>query len=169
VALDGRRCGPDEEGELRARGRQVCLGYLDPALDSDAFDADGFFRTGDLGRVDVHGNVTITGRIKEIIIRKGENISAVEVEQVVGAHPGVADVAVLGLPDPATGERCCAVVVLADGATLTLDDLRAFADAVGLARQKIPEQIEVVDVLPRNAGGKILKHELRAAILGERG
>jgi len=169
VALDGRLCGPGEEGEVRARGPQVLLGYLDASLDADAFDADGFFRTGDLGTLDRDGNLAITGRIKEIIIRKGENISALEVEHVLGAHPAVVEVAVIGLPDPATGERCCAVVVLVPGATLTLDDVRAFADRAGLARQKVPEQLEVVDALPRNAGGKVVKHDLRAAVVGDGG
>jgi len=166
VTPDGTVCAPGADGELQARGPQVCLGYLDAALDADAFTADGFFRTGDLARLDADGNVVITGRIKEIIIRKGENISALEVEQVLGAHPAVADVAVLGLPDSATGERCCAVVVLEPDAQLTLDDVRDFADRAGLARQKVPEQLELVATLPRNAGGKVLKHELRAAILG---
>jgi len=166
VTLDGRVGGPGEEGELQARGPQVCLGYLDAALDADAFTSDGWFRTGDLARLDADGNVVITGRLKDIIIRRGENISALEVEHVLGAHPAVADVAVLGLPDPVTGERCCAVVVLAEGARLTLDDVRAFADGEGLARQKVPEQLEFVEALPRNPGGKVLKHELRAAILG---
>ena len=169
VALDGRLCGPGEEGEVRARGPKVLLGYLDASLDADAFDADGFFRTGDLGTLDRDGNLAITGRIKEIIIRKGENISALEVEHVLGAHPAVVEVAVIGLPDPATGERCCAVVVLVPGATLTLDDVRAFADRAGLARQKVPEQLEVVDALPRNAGGKVVKHDLRAAVVGDGG
>jgi cyclohexanecarboxylate-CoA ligase len=165
VALDGRACGPGEEGELRARGPQVMLGYLDRTLDADAFDQEGFFRTGDLARLDEHGNVTITGRIKEIIIRKGENISALEVEQVLTAHPAVADVAVVGLPDRVTGERCCAIVVLRPGASLVLDDVRTFAREAGLATQKTPEQLEILDTLPRNAAGKILKHELRDALV----
>jgi non-ribosomal peptide synthetase component E (peptide arylation enzyme) len=165
VGLDGRVCHAGEEGELRARGPQLLLGYLEPSLDVDAFDDDGFFRTGDLGRVDERGNVTITGRIKEIIIRKGENISAVEVELVLGAHPAIAEVAVVGLPDAETGERCCAIVVLAVGRSLTLDDVQAFADAAGLARQKFPERLEIVDVLPRNAAGKVMKHELRTAVI----
>jgi acyl-CoA synthetase (AMP-forming)/AMP-acid ligase II len=164
VALDGRECAPGEEGELRARGPQVMLGYLDASLDGDAFDADGFLRTGDLARVDARGNVTISGRIKEIIIRKGENISAVEVEQVLAGHPAVAEVAVIGLPDPRTGERCCAVVVLRPDAELTLDAVRGFARESGLATQKTPEQLEVVTALPRNAAGKVVKHELRAAL-----
>lgn len=164
VALDGRRCGPNEEGELRIKGPNVMLGYVDATLDVDAFDEDGFFRTGDLARIDTDGNLTITGRIKEIIIRKGENISALEVEHVLLTHPEIVDVAVIGLPDPSTGERCCAVAVLAAGASLTLTDLGEFARNAGLATQKVPEQLEVVDALPRNAAGKVAKHELRSSI-----
>ena len=166
VALDGHRCAPGEEGELRITGPNVLLGYVDPTLDADAFDADGFFRTGDLARVDAAGNVIITGRIKEIIIRRGENISALEVEHVLLAHPAIRDVAVIGLPDERTGERCCAVVVPEAGVVLSLAEVAAFALDAGLARQKVPEQLELVDVLPRNASGKVVKHELRAALLG---
>jgi cyclohexanecarboxylate-CoA ligase len=165
VGLDGRLCGPGEEGELGIRGPNVLLGYLDPSLDGDAFDADGYFRTGDLARLDAQGNVIITGRIKEIIIRRGENIAAPEVEHVLLEHPAIAEVAVIGLPDERTGERCCAVVVLTPGATVTLAELGEFAVAAGLTRQKVPEQLEVVDVLPRNAASKVMKHELRAALL----
>ena len=93
------------------RARQLCLGYVDPSLDADAFDADGFFRTGDLGWLDADGYLVISGRLKDIIIRKGENISAKEVEDLLYEHPSVADVAVIGLPDPERGERACAVVV----------------------------------------------------------
>ncbi len=167
VGLDGSLCGPGDVGELRVKGPNVLLGYLDARLDADAFDAEGWFRTGDLGHVDTNGNVTISGRIKEIIIRRGENISALEVEHVLLTHPGVADVAVIGLPDDVTGERCCAVVVCASGAKVTLDELGEFAKAAGLARQKVPEQLELADVLPRNASGKVVKHELRAAVLAK--
>jgi acyl-CoA synthetase (AMP-forming)/AMP-acid ligase II len=108
------------------------------------------------------GHVRITGRLKDIIIRNAENISAQEIENLLYTHPKIADVAVIGLPDKKTGERCCAVVVLAGGAgTLTLADLAEFCAANGLAKQKVPEQIEFVDVLPRNAMGKILKQDLR--------
>ena len=102
--------GPATEGEIRLKGPQVIRGYLDPSLDADAFDDDGYFRSGDLGIVDEDGYVTITGRLKDVIIRHGENISAKEVEDLLYAHPAVADVAVIGLPDPKTGERACAVV-----------------------------------------------------------
>jgi acyl-CoA synthetase (AMP-forming)/AMP-acid ligase II len=149
------------DGEVRLRAPQLFLGYVDPALDAAAFDQDGFFRTGDLGRVDPDGFLTITGRLKDVIIRKGENISAKEIEDLLYTHPKVREVAVIGLPDPALGERCCAVVVpRAD--PLSLDEMRTFLDAQGIMRQKIPEQLEHVQELPRNANGKIQKNELRA-------
>ena len=113
VKLDGSRAGVGEEGEIRVKGPMVMRGYLDSSLDADAFDADGYFRTGDLGRLDADGNVAITGRVKDIIIRNMENISAKEVEDLLFTHPAVADAAVIGLPDARTGERVCAVVVLA--------------------------------------------------------
>jgi len=162
VTLDGRVAGPGEEGEIRAKAPQVMRGYLDSSLDAAAFDEDGFFRTGDLGRIDDRGNVVITGRLKDVIIRKGENVSAKEVEDLLYQHPEVADVAVIGLPDPSSGERVCAVVQLVDGASgLGLEDVVAFLRGEGLMNQKLPEQVEVVDVLPRNPAGKVLKHVLR--------
>ena len=107
-------------------------------------------------------HVVITGRLKDVIIRKGENISAKEVEDLLFTHPKVADAAVIGLPDPASGELACAIVVPADPADPpTLPELFEFCKAEGLMVQKIPEQLEIVDVLPRNPTGKVLKHELR--------
>jgi acyl-CoA synthetase (AMP-forming)/AMP-acid ligase II len=162
VRADGSPAGVGEEGELRVRAPQQCLGYVDAALDADAFDAEGFFRTGDLGRIDADGFVTITGRLKDVIIRKGENISAKEVEDLLYQHPKVADAAVIGLPDPASGERACAVVVCRDaGEPLGFDEMAAHLARLGLMRQKIPEQLELVRELPRNPTGKVLKHELR--------
>ncbi|HZJ27389.1 MAG TPA: AMP-binding protein [Acidimicrobiia bacterium] len=163
VKLDGTIAPPGEEGELRVRGPQLCQGYLDASLDADAFDADGFFKTGDLGVVDTDGYVAITGRVKDVIIRKGENISAKEVEDILFTHPKIADVAVVGLPDARRGERACAVVVTAADATpITLEEMGEFGRDAGLMVQKLPEQLELVDVLPRNPTGKVLKHELRA-------
>ena len=163
VKLDGSAADVGEEGELRAKGPQVCKGYLDSSLDAAAFDEDGWFRTGDLGVIDADGYVRITGRLKDVIIRHGENISAKEVEDLLFTHPKIADAAVIGLPDPRTGERACAVVAVADGEEApTLPELLEFLTGKGLTRQKVPEQLEVVDVLPRNASGKVLKHELRA-------
>src|SRR5438270_10639588 len=161
VTLDGKVAGPGEEGELRAKGPQVCLGYLDSSLDAEAFDEDGFFRTGDLGYQDPEGYVVITGRLKDVIIRKGENISAKEIEDLLYQHPKVADVAVIGLPDPALGERCCAVVASkAESDPLAFVEMVEFLKGHGLAVQKVPEQLELVDVVPRNPTGKTLKHEL---------
>ncbi len=161
VALDGTRAGRGVEGEIRLKGPQIIKGYLDPALDAEAFDADGYFRSGDLGIVDTEGYVTITGRLKDVIIRHGENISAKEVEDLLYAHPAVADVAVIGLPDPKTGERACAVVALAEGASLDQADMVAYLKGEGLRVNAIPEQLELVDIVPRNPAGKILKHTLR--------
>ena len=161
VTLDETAAGPGEEGEVRAKGPQICHGYLDESRNADAFDADGWFRTGDLGRLDDDGYLVITGRLKDIIIRKGENIAAKEVEDVLYAHPAIAEVAVIGLPDDALGERCCAVVMPRDGvAPPTLASIVEVCRAAGLATQKIPEQLELVTELPRNASGKVLKYQL---------
>ena len=167
AAADGRPCAPGEEGEIRVRGPQVLRGYLDSKLEADAFDADGFFRTGDLGRLDAGGFLSVTGRLKDIIIRNGENISAKEVEDVLYGHPGIAEAAVIGLPDPVTGERCCAVAVAREGAALDLASLARWCAGAGLARQKLPERLELVAALPRNASGKVLKHELRRRFTSE--
>lgn len=157
-----REVGVGEEGELRLKGPQCFLGYVDSSVDADAFDDDGWFRSGDRGRVDGDGNITITGRIKDAIIRNAENISALEIEDVVATHPAVADVAVIGVPDPRTGERVCAIVVTEPGCDVTLAALAEHCDAKGLSRHKYPERLELVEALPRNLTGKVLKNELRA-------
>ena len=161
VALDGSRAGPGQEGEIRLKGPQVIRGYLDPALDADAFDDEGYFRSGDLGIVDDEGYVTITGRLKDVIIRHGENISAKEVEDLLYAHPAVADVAVIGLPDPKKGERACAVVAVAEGQSFDFATMGEYLRGKGLRVNAVPEQLELVDVVPRNPAGKILKQSLR--------
>ena len=162
VTLAGEVAGPGEEGEFRAKAPQLMRGYLDSSLDADAFDDDGYFRTGDLGFLDERGNAVITGRVKDVIIRKGENISAKEVEDLLFQHPKVQDVAVIGLPDPELGERCCAVVSTPEGSeALGFDEMVEFLKAEGLMIQKVPEQLEHVDVVPRNPSGKIQKHQLR--------
>ena len=152
------------DGELRLKGPQCFLGYLDPALDADAFDEEGWFRTGDLGFVDDDGNAHITGRLKDVIIRNAENISASEIEGVLLRHPAVADVAVIGVPDPRTGERVVAVVVLEPGTSLALSDVAEHCVAEGLARQKTPEGLSFVDALPRNPMGKVLKQQLKDSL-----
>ncbi len=162
VTIEGEVVGRGEEGEIRVKGPNLCLGYMDPSLDADGFDDEGYFRTGDLGIVRDDDHVVITGRLKDVIIRKGENISAKEVEDLLFTHPKIADAAVIGLPDPRAGERACAIVVPADPADPpTLAELFEFCTAEGLMVQKIPEQLEIVEVLPRNPTGKVLKHELR--------
>jgi cyclohexanecarboxylate-CoA ligase len=162
TAPDGSVLPHETEGEIRVRAPQLCLGYVDLSLDGDAFDGDGFFRTGDLGWFDADGYLMISGRLKDIIIRKGENISAKEVEDLLYEHLSVADVAVIGLPDAQRGERACAVVVQAPNAPpFTMDAMTAWCVEHGLMTQKIPEQLERVDVLPRNPSGKVVKYELR--------
>jgi cyclohexanecarboxylate-CoA ligase len=162
VKLDGTRSAVGEEGEVRLKAPMVMRGYIDASLDAEAFDENGYFRTGDLAVIDGAGNVRITGRVKDIIIRNMENISAKELEDNLFAHPKVADVAVIGLPDDRTGERACAVVVPADAADApTLDELCAYLLERGLMKQKLPEQLEIIDALPRNPTGKIVKFELR--------
>ncbi|MFI8105951.1 class I adenylate-forming enzyme family protein [Streptomyces sp. NPDC086023] len=160
---EGKPLPAGTEGEVRLRGEAVCRGYLDPAQNAEVFDADGFLVTGDLGRLTGTGHLVLTGRSKDVIIRKGENISAKEIEDLLHRLPGVGDVAVVGLPDPDRGERVCAVVEQpADAAPLTLEALTAHLRAEGLATHKLPEQLEIVDALPRNdALRKILKYKLR--------
>jgi acyl-CoA synthetase (AMP-forming)/AMP-acid ligase II len=158
---EGDPLAPGLAGEIRVKGRQVCLGYLDDSLDADAFDDEGFFRTGDLGILDTDGYLTITGRLKDVIIRKGENISAKEIEDVLYGHPAIAEAAVIGLADRERGERCCAVALAAGDSRPTLAEIATFCRNEGLAVQKIPEQLEWLDEFPRNASGKILKFELR--------
>ncbi|WP_329166514.1 AMP-binding protein [Streptomyces sp. NBC_01267] len=151
------------DGDVRLHGEAVCQGYADPALAADTFDADGFLITGDVGHLTESGHLVLTGRVKDIIIRKGENISAKEIEDLLHEHPGVGDAAVIGLPDPERGERVCAVVERAPGAgELTLAEVSAFLRGQGLSVYKLPEQLEVVDALPRNdALRKVLKYKLR--------
>jgi acyl-CoA synthetase (AMP-forming)/AMP-acid ligase II len=159
---DDEQAGPGEEGEVRLAGPMLFQGYTDPALNAEAFDAGGRFRTGDLGVLRPDGHITLTGRIKDIIIRKGENVSAKEVEDILYAHAKVGDVAVVGLPDRERGERVCAVVETAPGAdALTFGEMVEWCRQAGLMTQKIPEQLEVREALPRNATLKILKYQLR--------
>ncbi|HJQ84563.1 MAG TPA: AMP-binding protein [Candidatus Binatia bacterium] len=163
----GHSVGANVEGELEAYGPQLCVGYLDPALNV-AFTADGFIRTGDLAVRDEDGYLRITGRRKDIIIRKGENLSAKGIEDELAAHPKVADVAVIGVPDAESGERVCACVVVRPGAgALTVAEVRAFMEGRGIMRQKIPEQVEMLPELPRNATGKVKKDVLRTWFRGE--
>jgi acyl-CoA synthetase (AMP-forming)/AMP-acid ligase II len=162
LRADGTSADAGEEGEVRLAGPMLFKGYVDPALNEAAFDELGRFRTGDLGVRRADGHVTLTGRTKDVIIRKGENISAKEVEDILYAHPTVGDVAVVGLPDRERGERVCAVVETAPGQpALSFDEMTEWCRKAGLMMQKVPEQLVVMDALPRNATLKILKYQLR--------
>ncbi|ATL28567.1 class I adenylate-forming enzyme family protein [Streptomyces formicae] len=160
---EGAELPPGTDGEVRLRGEAVCQGYLDPGQSADVFDADGFLITGDLGHVKESGHLVLTGRAKDIIIRKGENISAKQIEDLLHQHPAVGDAAVIGLPDPERGERVCAVVEQPPGAPeLTLEAVTSYLRGEGLATYKLPEQLEVVEALPRNETlRKVLKYRLR--------
>ena len=163
VTLEEQDAPTGVDGEVRVRGPMVCKGYTDPALTAESFDDKGFFRTGDVGHVRPDGHVVLTGRLKDIIIRKGENISAKEVEDLLYQHPKVGDVAVVGLPDRERGERVCAVVETAAGSDpLSFDEMVEHLRAAGLMAQKVPEQLEIVEALPRNQTlNKVLKYKLR--------
>jgi len=148
-------------GEVATRGPRLFMGYVDPELDCTSFLPGGWYRSGDIGRLDEQGFLTITDRKKDIIIRGGENISSKEVEDVLATAPGVVESAVTAMPDPEMGERVCAFVVLQPAASLTLEDVRAHFAAAGVARQKTPERLVVVADLPRTPSGKVKKVDLR--------
>ncbi len=159
--VDGHVVADGEEGELQAKAPQLMRGYLDASLDADAF-VDGWFRTGDLGVIDEQGYVRITGRLKDVIIRKGENVSAKEVEDLLYSHDRVADVAVIGVPDEARGEMVVAIVAMQpDAEPLGFGEMQDFLKEKGLRIQALPERLEHVEALPRNASGKIVKNDLR--------
>ncbi|MET9434668.1 class I adenylate-forming enzyme family protein [Streptomyces sp. NPDC006551] len=166
-AVEVRIDRPDADGvgELQLRGQSVFRGYWrDEEATRNAFTEDGWFRTGDLAHLR-EGRVTVVDRLKDMVIRGGENVYCVEVEAVLHDHPDVVDAAVLGVPHPALGEEVAAVVRLRTGASVTTDELRAHVGA-SLAAFKVPAHIVVRDTaLPRNAAGKILKRELRATML----
>ncbi|NUS55461.1 MAG: AMP-binding protein [Streptomycetaceae bacterium] len=154
-----------EDGEILSRGPDLCIGYTDPALTASAFDADGWYRTGDIGVVDEDGYLTITDRKSDVIIRGGENIGALEVEEALLTLPGVAEAAVVAAPDPRLGEHAAAFLRMLPGAEPpTLADLRTHLEAVGLARQKWPEELHAVEDFPRTASGKVQKFVLRQSI-----
>ena len=167
VTADGRDVPDGHDGEILTRGPELFTGYADPALNAAAFLPGGWFRTGDVGRVDAGGYLTVTDRLKDIIIRGGENISAKEVEDLLITHPAVADVAVIPVPDAALGERVCAVVVPRPGFTFDVGQAREHFAAAGAARQKTPEFVVLVDELPRTPSGKVRKDVLRAARTAE--
>jgi acyl-CoA synthetase (AMP-forming)/AMP-acid ligase II len=159
VLEDGTVAPKGVVGELQVKAPQMAVGYLDDSLDADAF-SDGWFRTGDLGTIDSDGYVTITGRLKEVIIRNGENISAKEVEDLLFRHPRIEEAAAIGISDAKTGERVCAVVVTTGNTAITFEEMVTFLKNLGLRSQAIPERLEFLEALPRNPAGKITKQTL---------
>lgn len=155
-------------GEILVRAPQVMLGYWQDADATAAALADGWLHTGDVGRVDDDGLLTVVDRLKDVIVSGGENVASREVEAVLHTHPGVADVAVIGLPDPRWGERVAAVVVRRGDTGVTEAELVALARD-HLAGFKVPRVVTFVAELPRNAAGKVLKQRLRDEIGGEAG
>lgn len=162
VGDDGRDCPVGEIGEEWSRGPNTFIGYLgEPALTSRALDADGWVHSGDLARLLPDGSLRITGRLKEIIVRGGQNISVREVEDYLVAHPAIRQAAVVGIPHPRLGETGCAVVVTRPGASVTLAELANYLIAKGVAKFKLPERLEIWPDLPMNPSGKIQKFIIR--------
>ncbi|GGN14794.1 FadD3 family acyl-CoA ligase [Streptomyces fuscichromogenes] len=161
-AIPGTEVRVDETGEVLVRGFNVMRGYYeDPAATAEALTADGWLRTGDIGVLDPAGNLRITDRLKDMFIVGGFNAYPAEIEQLLGLHPDVADVAVIGVPDARLGEVGKAFVVRRAGSVLTGDDLIAWSRRE-MANYKVPRVVEFVAALPRNASGKVVKGELRA-------
>jgi acyl-CoA synthetase (AMP-forming)/AMP-acid ligase II len=157
----GKPVEPGGEGEILVREPSMALGYARPEDNEEAYDEDGFFRMGDLGRL-VHGDhIVCTGRKKDLIIRAGENISAREIEDVIYRCERIAEVAVVSMPSARTGEAICAFIVPRAGATVTLEDVTELVRDARLARQKTPEHVEIVPELPKTLSGKVRKDLLR--------
>lgn len=157
------------DGEIISRGPDLCLGYLDPELTAAAFDADGWYHTGDIGALDDDGYLTITDRKADVIIRGGENVSALEVEEVLLGMPHVAEAVVVAAPDARLGERVAGVLRLRPGAMApTVDEVREHFEAAGVARQKWPEELHQVDDFPRTASGKVQKYVVRQWVRDQR-
>jgi acyl-CoA synthetase (AMP-forming)/AMP-acid ligase II len=163
--LPGVEMRLDESGEIVSRGPDCCVGYTDEALTSKAFDADGWYHTGDIGVLDDDGYLTITDRLSDVIIRGGENVSAQEVEELLLGLPALAEVAVVAAPDERLGEQVAAVLRRRDGLPMpTLEQVQGHLASAGLARQKWPESLYDVADFPRTPSGKIQKFVVRGDI-----
>jgi cyclohexanecarboxylate-CoA ligase len=159
---DGQILPANVEGNFELTSPTVFDGYLNrPDLTEEAFTADGWYRTGDLATLDDDGYLRITGRIRDVINRGGEKIPVSEIEQLLYVHPSVEDVAIVAMPDDRLGERACAFVQLADGATLSFPQMQRFLDENEVSKHYWPERLELIDVIPRNAVGKVQKFLLR--------
>lgn len=153
-----------EEGEIWSRGPDLFLGYVDASLDDEAFAEGGWFKTGDIGKLDADGNLAITDRKKDVIIRGGETLSSREIEDHVAAMKGVAEVAAVGMADERMGERICAFLRLSGDARIDIADIDAHFRERGVARFKTPEKVVIVDDFPRTASGKVQKNLLRQSL-----
>jgi cyclohexanecarboxylate-CoA ligase len=173
VDADGLPVAAGCEGDLLVRGAAQFVGYFRrPQFTAEGHTADGWFKTGDRGTLDPAGYLAITGRSKDLIIRGGENIPVVEVENLLYTHPKIAGVAIVAIPDPRLGERACAVVIPREGQTITLGEIVTFLEGHELARQKLPERLELVSEFPMTPSGKIQKYRLRELVaerMGARG
>jgi acyl-CoA synthetase (AMP-forming)/AMP-acid ligase II len=168
VDPDGGDVEPGQPGEIVMRGANTALGYFDdPEATARTFDEDGWGHLGDLGSLDERGYLRVTGRIKEVIIRGGHNISAVEVEEVALRHPRVAEAAAVGVADAELGERCALFVVPTAGPALTLEDVLGHYEREGVPKQRWPERLVLLDRLPTDSQGKIRRQELRDSPLGD--
>jgi len=167
VDSEGTAVNQGQEGEILTRGPEVFIGYTDWQQNS-AFDTDGFFHTGDVGRIDANGCLTITGRIKDIIIRGGEKFSAKEVEDVIYTHPAIREAAVVAMSHPRLGETGCACVTLKEQAEFDMNMLRDLMLKSGVAKQKWPEHLEIMEALPLTPSGKVKKAELRDLVKDRR-
>jgi acyl-CoA synthetase (AMP-forming)/AMP-acid ligase II len=164
---DDRPAPVEQVGEVCLRGPTITTGYWNRNADYHEVFLDGWFRTGDLGYLDEDGFLYLVDRLKDMIIRGGENIYCVEVEDAIAAAPGVDEAAVFGIPDEEMGERVAAVVRTSPGWPTSAQELRAFLEPT-LARYKIPERFEFTsEPLPRNAGGKVMKGDLKRRVSGE--
>jgi 2,3-dihydroxybenzoate-AMP ligase len=158
---DGREVPDGEVGELTVRGPYTLRGYYRaPEYNARQFTPDGFYRSGDLMRRHPSGSYLVEGRIKDLVNRGGEKISAEEVENLILTHPAVRNVACVPLPDPVLGERMCACVIPYEGRTLTLDELTAYLTDMGIAKFKLPERLELMDDFPLSTFGKVSKKAL---------
>ena len=156
-----------EVGEIVTRGSSLCIGYYkQEELTRQSYTTDGWFKTGDLGRLDAEGYLTLVGRSKDLIIRGGENVPVVEVEQLLTEHPDVAEAVIVGIPDARLGEKVCALLVMKKGASpLAFNQMSQYLTERRLTRHFIPEYLLIVDSLPRTAIGKIKKQEARSQAL----
>jgi acyl-CoA synthetase len=162
----GRAVARGEEGEILTLGPELFIGYTDPKLSAAAMTDDGWFRTGDIGRHDEDGFLTITDRKKDIIIRGGEKISSREVEEMLARHPAVLEATAVSMPDERMGEKVCAYVILRKDHPFDFDLMQRHCRENGLSRFKIPESLQIVSDFPRNPSGKVQKDQLRRRLRG---